>query len=884
MESDRTTNCDTLGTTILTKESEVETSNEPRHVRLEQQKAARSGSVNPGTTTTETSESGIDQKNEKAHLLSASKQDILAARRNKLAQWKKRKIEADKEEQKKRAGVTPPPSKKPKNKKRGKRNPLENSDETVENIIPSTTAAPLFRPDPQDTIEHHTLPQQHDKEDPQDTIEHHTLPQQHDKEDPLDSFMESLQNEEQIPDATDLTRASVDLDADELDQNTIEEDETVDEESGMQESKLKTIAKAKLLRKVLGVDYTTMELEHINKSLYHEPESLKNLSQEDMVELRFSLGNIKVKGENCPKPATRWSQLGLDTSKMNLIENVFKFDSLTPIQAQALPAIMSGRDVIGISKTGSGKTISYLLPLLRHIKAQRPLSKNETGPLALIIAPTRELALQIYQETLRFLDSDKSLRAICCTGGSQLKTQINDLKRGTEIVVATPGRFIDLLTMNSGKLISSKKISFVVLDEADRLFDMGFEPQVTQIMKTIRPDKQCVLFSATFPNKLRNFAMRVLKSPLSITINSNTMVNENVTQKVELCNNELDKFDILLSLLEKHQAKLVSPEQDEKVIIFVASQQICDTLYAKLENYDYDLFAIHAGKSYQERITNLNKFKETANSILICTEVLSRGLNVPEVSLVVIFNAIKTFAQYVHTTGRTARGNNHGDAITLLLKDDLAGAFIVFKAMREKDFEKLSLTTTEELGRMCKEFEKGVKSGKFKLLKGFGGKGLDNLDTKREEKQALERKAVDGVTNETPIVPEKSAPNLESTDKELGIPKLTYDVKKIVEEDGSTTFTAQVNVNDLPKLVRWEATKKTTLLFIKNETGCSITTRGKFYPENKAPQTVTDEPKLYLLLECQDEKDIKLSIELLEEKVKEGIRKIEYQTLKSNKF
>lgn len=465
----------------------------------------------------------------------------------------------------------------------------------------------------------------------------------------------------------------------------------------------------------------------------------------EVEELRLSLDNIKIKGTGCPKPVTKWSQLGLSTDTMVLITEKLHFGSLTPIQSQALPAIMSGRDVIGISKTGSGKTISYLLPLLRQVKAQRPLSKHETGPMGLILAPTRELALQIHEEVTKFTEADTSIRSVCCTGGSEMKKQITDLKRGTEIVVATPGRFIDILTLNDGKLLSTKRITFVVMDEADRLFDLGFEPQITQIMKTVQPDKQCVLFSATFPNKLRSFAVRVLHSPISITINSKGMVNENVKQKFRICHSEDEKFDNLVQLIyerseffdevqsENDGQSSDVEEVDAKAIIFVSSQNICDFISKKLLNAGIVTCAIHAGKPYQERLMNLEKFKREKNSILLCTEVLSRGLNVPEVSLVIIYNAVKTFAQYVHTTGRTARGSRSGTAITLLLHDELSGAYILSKAMRDEEIKASNSLQAKELQEMSAKFESGMKKGKFRLSKGFGGKGLENIKSKERK-------------------------------------------------------------------------------------------------------------------------------------------------------
>ncbi|AJP86042.1 BMC_2a_G0004530.mRNA.1.CDS.1 [Saccharomyces cerevisiae] len=727
--------------------------------------------------------------------------------------------------------------------------------------------------------------------------EHIQKAPEHDNEkDPLDEFMTSLKEEKMSNSKGMYDRGDI-LDVeDQLFELGGTDDEDV--EDNTDNSNIAKIAKLKAKKRVKQIYYSPEELEPFQKNFYIESETVSSMSEMEVEELRLSLDNIKIKGTGCPKPVTKWSQLGLSTDTMVLITEKLHFGSLTPIQSQALPAIMSGRDVIGISKTGSGKTISYLLPLLRQVKAQRPLSKHETGPMGLILAPTRELALQIHEEVTKFTEADTSIRSVCCTGGSEMKKQITDLKRGTEIVVATPGRFIDILTLNDGKLLSTKRITFVVMDEADRLFDLGFEPQITQIMRTVRPDKQCVLFSATFPNKLRSFAVRVLHSPISITINSKGMVNENVKQKFRICHSEDEKFDNLVQLIHERseffdevqsendgQSSDVE-EVDAKAIIFVSSQNICDFISKKLLNAGIVTCAIHAGKPYQERLMNLEKFKREKNSILLCTEVLSRGLNVPEVSLVIIYNAVKTFAQYVHTTGRTARGSRSGTAITLLLHDELSGAYILSKAMRDEEIKALDPLQAKELQEMSAKFESGMKKGKFRLSKGFGGKGLENIKSKREEAQNkdLELKKNDKRSDDL----EKKINNPhEGHDSEPEssalIPRLNYELFK-ESTDGSIIFYAKVYINDLPQIVRWEATKNTTLLFIKHETGCSITNKGKFYPEGKEPKNENDEPKLYLLIEGQDEKDIQLSIELLEQKVKEGVVKAASLSLKSTKY
>ena len=194
-----------------------------------------------------------------------------------------------------------------------------------------------------------------------------------------------------------------------------------------------------------------------------------------------------------PKPVQKWSQCGLNIQSLEVIKKL-GYERPTAIQMQALPAIMSGRDVIGVAKTGSGKTMAFMLPMFRHIRDQRPLEGSD-GPIGLIMTPTRELATQIHKEAKPFLKA-MNLRAVCAYGGAPIKDQIADLKRGAEIIVCTPGRMIDLLAANSGRVTNLRRVTYVVLDEADRMFDMGFEPQVMKIFANIRPNRQTIMFSA----------------------------------------------------------------------------------------------------------------------------------------------------------------------------------------------------------------------------------------------------------------------------------------------------------------------------------------------------------------------------------------------------
>lgn len=627
-------------------------------------------------------------------------------------------------------------------------------------------------------------------------------------------------------------------------------------------------------KRIQPVDYSNKtNLIPLQKALYREAPELQSMSEEEVSELRMTLDNIKILGSDCPKPVIKWAQLGLSSEIMELITDRLQFETLTPIQSQAIPAIMSGRDVIGISKTGSGKTIAYLLPLIRQIKAQPGLRIDETGPIGLLLTPTRELAVQVQEEIIKFKRNSK-ISSICCVGGSELKQQINDIKKGVDIIVATPGRFIDLMTLNSGKLLSPERISFVVMDEADRLFDLGFGPQVNQIMSCIRPDKQCVLFSATFPTNLKHFAAKTLSDPIQISINSKSLINENIEQKVQVFDEESVKFEFLSKRLQDRL--LINQGRDEKTIIFVSSQQTCDLLYEELLLNGIKTFAIHAGRPSSERLQNLQKFKDTKNAILIATEVLSRGLNVPEVSLVIIYNAARTIAQYVHTTGRTGRASNKGVALTFLMVNELSSAYILVKCMREDELSRLPMVVFEKLKEMNEKFTNGLQSGEYKLIQGFGGKGLERLEELTEAKQKEELKL-----HENGGVREDEE---EELDENEGLAREMKFIRGQRKEKKNTTYYAHVYINDLPKLARWEATKNDTISSLKHETGCNIESKGKFYPEGQTPQLPTDEPKLYLVVESNEEKDVTMAVEILDSKVKEGLRKSSLQDLKTGKY
>ena len=478
------------------------------------------------------------------------------------------------------------------------------------------------------------------------------------------------------------------------------------------------------------VNHAKMNYQPFRKSFYHEPSELIEMTDEEVADLRLELDGIKIRGLDAPKPVQKWSQCGLGSQTLDVIQKL-GYERPTSIQTQAVPSIMSGRDVIGVAKTGSGKTIAFLLPMFRHIKDQRPIDTLD-GPVGLVMTPTRELATQIHKECKPFLKA-LNLRAVCAYGGAPIKDQIADLKRGAEIIVCTPGRMIDLLAANSGRVTNLRRVTYVVLDEADRMFDMGFEPQVMKILANIRPDKQTVLFSATFPRQMESLARKTLVKPVEIVVGGRSVVAPEITQIVEVRSEET-KFIRLLELLGNmyHEEK----NEDDRALIFVDRQESADGLLKDLMRKGYPCMSIHGGKDQIDRDSTIDDFKAGVIPIMIATSVAARGLDVKQLKLVVNYDAPNHLEDYVHRAGRTGRAGNTGTAVTFVTPDQERYSLDIAKALRQSGQE-----VPEELQKLVDLFIEKVKAGKEKVSgSGFGGKGLERLDQERDAARARERK------------------------------------------------------------------------------------------------------------------------------------------------
>jgi len=329
----------------------------------------------------------------------------------------------------------------------------------------------------------------------------------------------------------------------------------------------------------------------------------------------------------------------------------------TPIQQQAIPLAMAGHDVLGIAQTGTGKTAAFVLPLLMKVKYAQG-----QDPRALILAPTRELVMQIAQAAEQ-LASHTDLRVVALYGGIGPKAQIEALRRGVDILVSTPQRFLDLYAKEE---IVLKHLKTMVLDEADKMLDMGFMPQIRRILEVIPTKRQNLLFSATFQEKVEKFSYEFLEFPMRVEVSPQATTAEMVTQSLYEVPNFLTKINLLELLFTRS-------EDFSRVLIFTRSKATADNVYKFLTRkvlQEDNVRVIHANKGQNTRINAMEAFKDGGIRVLVATDVASRGIDVTEVSHVINFDVPIIYEDYVHRIGRTGRANHAGIAITFLTPPD----------------------------------------------------------------------------------------------------------------------------------------------------------------------------------------------------------------------
>ncbi|XP_074316238.1 DEAD-box ATP-dependent RNA helicase 20-like [Silene latifolia] len=405
------------------------------------------------------------------------------------------------------------------------------------------------------------------------------------------------------------------------------------------------------------------------KDFYVECPSVQAMSDHEVVAYR-GMRDITVEGQDVPRPIRMFHEAGFPVYCLDVVAKL-GFVEPTPIQSQGWPMALKGRDLIGIAETGSGKTLAYLLPALVHVSAQPKLEYGD-GPIVLVLAPTRELAVQIQEEALKF-GSHANVRSTCVYGGAPKGPQIRDLKRGVEIVIATPGRLIDMLEAQHTNL---KRVTYLVLDEADRMLDMGFEPQIRNIVSQIRPDRQTLYWSATWPKEVESLARKFLRNPYKVTIGSAELKpNHSICQVIEVMT-DMEKYNRLIKLLKDVM-------DGSQILIFVETKKGCDQVTRQLRMDGWPVLAIHGDKEQSERDWVLAEFKSGRSPIMTATDVAARGLDVKDIKCVVNYDFPSSLEDYIHRIGRTGRAGATGTAYSFLTQSNSKYARELVKILRE---------------------------------------------------------------------------------------------------------------------------------------------------------------------------------------------------------
>ncbi|KAK7494711.1 hypothetical protein BaRGS_00014109 [Batillaria attramentaria] len=371
--------------------------------------------------------------------------------------------------------------------------------------------------------------------------------------------------------------------------------------------------------------------------------------------------HILVEGDDKPPPIKTFREMKFPKAILNGLKKK-GIEKPTPIQIQGIPTVLSGRDMIGIAFTGSGKTLVFTLPIIMFCLEQEkrlPFMNNE-GPYGLIVCPSRELARQTH-EIIKYYceclqaDGFPALRPALLIGGVQMKEQMEVIKRGVHIVVATPGR---LMLMLDKKMVTLDVCRYLCLDEADRMIDMGFEEDVRTIFSFFKGQRQTLLFSATMPKKIQNFARSALVQPVTINVGRAGAASLDVVQEVEYVKQEAKMVYILQCLQKTHPP----------VLIFAEKKQDVDAIHEYLLLKGVEAVAIHGGKDQDERVRSVEQFKAGEKDVLVATDVASKGLDFPDIQHVINYDMPEDIENYVHRIGRTGRCGKTGTATTFVNK------------------------------------------------------------------------------------------------------------------------------------------------------------------------------------------------------------------------
>lgn len=421
------------------------------------------------------------------------------------------------------------------------------------------------------------------------------------------------------------------------------------------------------------------EIQHNITRKHWTEKSLNEMTERDWRILKEDF-NIATRGTDIPRPIRNWKESGLPFEVLDAIEKV-GYEKPTPIQMQAIPVALRGRDILGVAETGSGKTAAFLLPMLVYLSKLPPMNdeRKVDGPYALILAPVRDLALQIEKECKKFAQFTP-FRTVSVVGGKSIESQGFALEQGCEVIIATPGRMIDCLKNHYAVL---NQCNYVVLDEADKMIDMGFISQVNEILDSMpstlmksedevialtqetNQDKiyrTTIMYSATMPTEIETLAKTFLRRPAFISIGQVGKAADKIEQRVVFVKSDADKKNKLLDIVQNGPPP--------PIIIFANQKKLCDSIAKLLNQEGFPSTVLHANKKQEAREYALDSFKDGRYDILVATDVAGRGLDVQGVTHVINYDLPKMKSHYIHRIGRTGRAGMDGLATSLMTNDD----------------------------------------------------------------------------------------------------------------------------------------------------------------------------------------------------------------------
>lgn len=456
----------------------------------------------------------------------------------------------------------------------------------------------------------------------------------------------------------------------------------------------------------------------IVRGFYKEHSDVTQMTDDQVKEFRENNNNIAIEHFKkddefvLPKPAPEFiHSFHNHPDVMRLIEEQ-EFKRPSPIQSQSWPVLLQGKDLIGIAQTGTGKTLAYLLPGLLAITKQMTPREKRHGPSMLVLAPTRELAQQIERESKKY--SYQNVKSLCVYGGGSRQDQARLSRAKPEVVIATPGRLNDLVMSN---IINLDSVIYIVLDEADRMLDMGFMPQIRKILCDLRPDRQTVMMSATWPPGVRRIATDFMKDPIQVFVGSLDLAAVNsVSQEIVMTETESKRTLLFEFIASKMTDK-------DKVIVFVGRKSTADDLASDLALSDITCECMHGDRDQYDRERALADLKAGRNRLIIATDVASRGLDIDDITYIINFDFPSNVEEYVHRVGRTGRAGKTGKSITYFTREDWNHAQELIDILEKT----VNPVIPEELVKMAVRYrawmEKRKAEDAIAKSMGFGGRG-----------------------------------------------------------------------------------------------------------------------------------------------------------------